>query len=198
MIFLKFKVISLNTTALFMAIMLSLSFIGALTLTQASVTANTAGRKLPIYCVETDEKKIAVTFDAAWSAEDTDKLLEILKKHDAKATVFVVGDWVRANPDAVKKFYQAGHEIGNHSDTHAPFSKADREKIKEEIENCNAEIEKITGFKPKVLRAPSGDYDNKSIEVTESMGMKMIQWDVDTIDIKVMTNEYHCAIMSMV
>ena len=184
MIFLKFKVISLNVTALFMAVMLSVSFIGALTLTQASVTANTAGRKLPIYCVETDEKKIAVTFDAAWSAEDTDKLLEILKKHDAKATVFVVGDWVRANPDAVKKFYQAGHEIGNHSDTHAAFSKADRKKIKEEIENCNAEIEKITGLKPKVLRAPSGDYDNKSIEVTESLGMKMIQWDVDSLDWK--------------
>ncbi|MBO5462302.1 MAG: polysaccharide deacetylase family protein [Clostridia bacterium] len=167
-----------------MAIMLSLSFIGALTLTQTSVTANTAGRKLPIYCVETNEKKIAVTFDAAWSAEDTDKLIEILKKHNAKATVFVVGDWVRANPDAVKKFYQAGHEIGNHSDTHAAFSQADREKIKEEIENCNAEIEKITGFKPKILRVPSGDYDNKSIEVTESLGMKMIQWDVDSLDWK--------------
>lgn len=181
-----------------MAIMLSLSFIGSLTLTQASVTANTAERKLPIYCVETDEKKIAVTFDAAWSAEDTDKLLEILKKHDAKATIFVVGDWVRANPDAVKKFHQAGHEIGNHSDTHTAFSKADREKIKEEIENCNAEIEKITGFKPKILRAPSGDYDNKSIEVTESLGIKMIQWDVDIIDIKVMTNVYLYAIMNIV
>ena len=172
-----------------MAIMLSVSFICALTVTQVGVTANTAERKLPIYCVQTDEKKIAVTFDAAWSAEDTNKLLEILKKHNAKATIFVVGDWVRTNPDAVKKFHQAGHEIGNHSDTHAAFSKADREKIKEEIENCNAEIEKITGFKPKVLRAPRGDYDNKSIEVTESVGMKMIQWDVDSLDWKLLSVE---------
>ena len=133
-----------------------------------------------VICIKSEGNKR----DYVFLAEDTDKLLEILKKHDDKATVFVVGDWVRANPGAVKKFYQAGHEIGNHSDTHAPFSKADRKKIKEEIENCNAEIEKITGFKPKVLRAPSGDYDNKSIEVTESLGMKMIQWDVDSLDWK--------------
>ena len=61
--------------------MLSVSFICALTVTQAGVTTNTAERKLPIYCVQTDEKKIAVTFDAAWSAEDTDTLISILKKH---------------------------------------------------------------------------------------------------------------------
>ncbi len=184
MIFLKFKVISFNSTIVFMAFLIAISFSGALTLTQMSVTANTASRKLPIYSVETDEQKISVTFDAAWSADDTDTLIEILKKHNAKATIYVVGDWVRANPDAVKKFYDAGHEIGNHSDTHATFSESDREKLKSEIENCNKEIEKITGTKPKTLRAPSGDYDNKSIEITESLSMKMIQWDVDSLDWK--------------
>ncbi len=167
-----------------MAIMITVSFVGALTLTQASVTVSSTNRKLPIYCVATNEKKIAITFDAAWSADDTDKLIEILNKHNAKATIFVVGDWVRANPEAVKKFHDAGHEIGNHSDSHALFGKASREIIKEEIINCNTEIEKITGIKAKVIRAPSGDYDNKSIEITESLGMKMIQWDVDSLDWK--------------
>ena len=60
-------------------------------------------KKLPIYCVETDKKVCALSFDAAWGAEDTDTLIEILKKHDAKATFFVVGDWVDKYPDAVKK-----------------------------------------------------------------------------------------------
>ena len=141
-------------------------------------------RKLPIYCVETEEKKIAVTFDAAWSAEDTDEIIEILKKHNAKATFFAVGDWVEKNPEAVKKLYNAGHEIGNHSDTHPSFSQINREEIKSEILNCNKKIEKITGVEPKLVRAPSGDYDNKSIEVTESLNMKMIQWDVDSLDWK--------------
>ena len=141
-------------------------------------------RKLPIYCVETEEKKIAVTFDAAWSAEDTDEIIGILKKHNAKATFFAVGDWVEKNPDAVKKLYDEGHEIGNHSDTHPSFSNINREEIKTEILNCNKKIESVTGVVPKLVRAPSGDYDNKSIEVTESLDMKMIQWDVDSLDWK--------------
>ena len=141
-------------------------------------------RKLPIYCVETEENKIAVTFDAAWSAEDTDEIIGILKNHNAKATFFAVGDWVEKNPEAVKKLYNAGHEIGNHSDTHPSFSQINREEIKSEILNCNKKIERITGVEPKLVRAPSGDYDNKSIEVTESLDMKMIQWDVDSLDWK--------------
>ena len=178
----KFKVLSFNSTIFFMAFLIGLGFSGAMTIT--GICTNATTKKLPIYSVETNEKKIAVTFDAAWSAEDTDLILNILKKHKAKATVFVVGDWVRKNPDAVKKFYNNGHEIGNHSDTHALFSNASEEKIRNEIEDCNTEIEKITGTKPNVLRAPSGDYNNKSIEITESYNMKMIQWDVDSLDWK--------------
>ena len=178
----KFKTISINTTIIFMALLIGFGFSGALTVT--GICTSASARRLPIYSVETDQRKIAITFDAAWSAEDTDTLLRILNKHDAKITLFAVGDWVRANPDAVKKFHDNGHEIGNHSDTHALFGKATTEKVTEEIENCNNEIENIIGTKPKVIRAPSGDYDNKSIEIAEGMGMKMIQWDVDSLDWK--------------
>ena len=178
----RFTVFTLNATALFMALLISLGFSGAMTVT--GICTNTTPRKLPIYSVETDEKKIAVTFDGAWSAEDTDLLLTILKNHNAKITVFAVGDWIRRNPDAVKKIYDNGHEIGNHSDTHALFGNISEAKLRQEIESCNAEIERITGEKPRVLRAPSGDYNNKSIEITEEYGMKMIQWDVDSLDWK--------------
>ncbi len=178
----KFKVLSFNATTLFMALLIGFGFSGAMTVT--GICTNATQRKLPVYSVETTEKKIAVTFDAAWSADDTDELLDILNKHNAKITVFAVGDWIRKNPEAVKKFCDNGHEIGNHSDTHALFGKLSEEKLRQEIENCNAEIEMITGVKPRVLRAPSGDYNNKSIEITESYGMKMIQWDVDSLDWK--------------
>ena len=181
----KFKVLSFNATTLFMALLIGFGFSGAMTVT--GICTNGTQRKLPIYSVETAEKKIAITFDAAWSAEDTDELLNILKKHNAKITVFAVGDWIRKNPDAVKKFHDNGHEIGNHSDTHALFGNINEEKLRQEIENCNAEIEKIIGVKPRVLRAPSGDYNNKSIEMTESYGMKMIQWDVDSLDWKLLS-----------
>ncbi len=146
-------------------------------------------RRLPIYCVETNEKKISITFDAAWSAEDTDEIIEILDKYNAKATVFVLGTWVDSNPDAVRKFHEKGHEIANHSDTHKLFSEVSREEVIKEIEECNKKIEAVTGEKVKLLRAPSGDYDNKSIEIADSMNMKMIQWSVDSLDWKKLSAE---------
>ncbi len=149
---------------------------------EAAQTAKTQERKLPVYCVETAEKKIAVTFDAAWGAEDTDTLLAILSEYQAKATVFVVGDWVRKYPDSVKAFYDAGHTIGNHSDSHKAYSKLSLAEIEADIEACNAEIEKITGQKPKLLRAPSGDYNNDTITAAEALSMQTVQWSVDSLD----------------
>ena len=180
-IFLRFRVIKISSFFIIFSL-LSLTVISAVTISHISVKVSNNARILPIYSVQTDEKKIAITFDAAWSADDTDELIRILKKHNAKATIFAVGDWVKKNPDAVKKLHKSGHEMANHSDTHAAFSKISLEEIKQEIIECNKKIEAITGTTPKLVRAPSGDYDNKSIEVAESLGMKMIQWDCDSLD----------------
>ncbi len=181
MIFLKFKVIKISSFFIIVTL-LALTIVSTVTISHIGLAVSNSVRKLPIYSVDTKDKKIAITFDAAWSADDTDQLIEILKKHNAKATIFAVGDWVEKNPEAVKKFHKNEHEMANHSDTHAAFSKITREEIKQEIINCNKKIEEITGVAPKLVRAPSGDYDNKSIEVTESLHMKMIQWDCDSLD----------------
>ncbi len=188
-----FKCIYLNRS---LAIILCVALSGLLCSIYAvnnTLNVNNQSRLLPIYCVETTEPEIAITFDAAWSAEDTDMLLEILKKHNAKATFFVVGDWVEKNGNAVEKLYNSGHEIGNHSDTHPSYSKLTRENIRADIIACNEKIKAITGNVPKLCRAPSGDYDNKSIEVCENLGMKMIQWDVDSLDWKLLSVDemYH-------
>lgn len=146
------------------------------------VSASVNTKKLPIYSVETSQKKIAITFDAAWTNQDTEKIIEILKKHNAKATFFIVGEWADKFSESVKAFYDAGHTIANHSDTHKAFSKCSRDEIKEEIENCNQKLEAITGQKVTLIRAPSGDYTDQSIEVARSMGMTTIQWDCDSLD----------------
>ncbi|MGN0570083.1 MAG: polysaccharide deacetylase family protein [Candidatus Fimenecus sp.] len=151
-------------------------------LTEKSVSASAAKKKLPVYAVETDEKKVAVTFDAAWTNQDTQQLIEILKKHNAKATFFIVGDWAGKFPESVKALSDAGHTIANHSDTHKAFSKCSYEEIKEEIVNCNEKLEGIIGKKVTLVRAPSGDYTDQSLDVTKSLGMTMIQWDVDSLD----------------
>lgn len=165
-------------------IVVATAIVTLLTFLKINTAVNSSTKRLPIYCVETDKKEIAITFDAAWSADDTQALIEILNEHDAKATFFAVGDWVEKNPDAVKQLFDAGHEIANHSDTHPAFSKITRKEIREEILTCNKRIKDITGTAPKLVRAPSGDYDNKSLEVTDSLGMKMIQWDCDSLDWK--------------
>lgn len=180
----KCLVINYRNTVFILAIVFLLVVTSFSTIMGISIKSDNPIRRLPVYCVETNEKKVAITFDAAWSAEDTDEIIEILKEYNAKATIFVLGTWVDANPEAVKKFHKNGHEIANHSDTHKLFSKASREEVIKEIEDCNKKIENVTGKKVKLVRAPSGDYDNKSIEIAESMNMKMIQWSVDSLDWK--------------
>lgn len=150
----------------------------------SAATAATS-RKLPVYSVETDEKKIAITFDAAWTNQDTTQILDILKKHNATATFFIVGDWAEKFPESVRAFSDAGHEIANHSDTHKAFSKCDYEQIKQEILSCNEKLTAITGKDVTLVRAPSGDYTDQSLDVTKSLNMTMIQWNVDTPDTKV-------------
>ena len=80
-------------------------------------------KKLPIYNVQTDEKKVAFTMNCAWNADDIDQILKTLEENDVKITFFMVGDWVDKYPEAVKKISDAGHEIGNHSNTHPHVNK---------------------------------------------------------------------------
>ena len=150
----------------------------------SSAAADEGKRLLPIYCVETDEKKVAVTFDAAWGADDTERLTKILKNHNAKATFFVVGEWAEKYPDSVKAFYAAGHEIGNHSASHKLYSSLSEDEIINDITLCNESIKKALGVSPVLLRAPSGDYTNDTITAATKLNMKTIQWSVDSLDWK--------------
>lgn len=79
--------------------------------TRDTVETAAATKELPIYNVETEEKKIAFTMNCAWEADDIDSILETLSKHNVKITFFMVGDFVKKYPDAVKKVHEAGHEI---------------------------------------------------------------------------------------
>ncbi len=147
------------------------------------VLAN-SDRKIPIYCVECEEKKVALSFDAAWGNDDTETLINILAEYDAKATFFVVGAWVDKYPESVKQLSDAGHQIMNHSNTHPYMTKIDATQKIDELNSCNKKIYEITGVSPTLFRPPYGDYDNATIDAVESLGMHTIQWDVDSLDWK--------------
>lgn len=139
---------------------------------------------VPIYSVETDEKVVAISFDAAWGDEYTQEILDILSKEDVKTTFFLVGLWIDKYPDQVKAIVDAGHEIGNHSSTHPDMAKIDKSKMEQEIKETNDKIMQYTNDKPILFRPPFGAYNNDLINVCESLGYYTIQWDIDSLDWK--------------
>lgn len=149
-----------------------------------SEAVDAPSKKLPIYCTQQEEKICSLSFDAAWGNEDTQQLIDILAQYDVKATFFIVGEWVDKYPESVKALADAGHEIGNHSDTHPHMPTLSRDEMVQEINACNDKIEAITGKRPTLFRAPFGDYDDALIEVLESQGMYCVQWDCDSLDWK--------------
>ena len=151
------------------------------------------GKVYPISYVETDEKKVGISFDASWGNENTQSILDTLESYNITSTFFLVGIWVRAYPEDVVRIAQAGHDIGNHSNTHPDLTQLDSWSIRNEMEVCSAEIEALTGKRPTLFRNPYGAYDNRVIGTALGMGMDCIQWDVDTLDWTNNSGEEICA-----
>ena len=131
--------------------------------TPAVVGVSAAKRELPVYCVQQDEKIVALSFDAAWGNEDTQALIDILDQYGVSTTFFVVGDWVDKYPESVRALAEAGNEVMNHSSSHAHFSALSTDEITADISACNDKIEAITGVRPTLFA---------------------VQWDVDSLDWK--------------
>ena len=155
----------------------------------AAVDASASQRQLPIYCVQRDQKLVSISFDAAWGNEDTQQLIDILGRYQVKATFFVVGTWVDKYPESVKALHEAGHEVMNHSNTHAHYPQLSAEEIVADLNACNDKIERITGVRPTLVRLPYGDYDDNAVRAVRALGMEPIQWDVDSLDWKEISAE---------
>ena len=149
-----------------------------------AVSVASTGKINPIYCVDTDKKVCAISFDAAWGNEQTEQLLDILDEYKVKTTFFLVGEWVRKYPDSVREIERRGHEIGNHSDTHAHMTQISNDEKADEINSCNDEIEKLTGKRPTLFRPPYGDYNNEVVKSVTDLGMYCVQWNIDSLDWK--------------
>ena len=150
----------------------------------AIVGVSATKRSLPVYSVERDDKLVALSFDAAWGNEDTQTLIDILDRYGVSTTFFVVGDWVDKYPESVKALADAGNEVMNHSSNHAHFSSLSDQQIAADITACNEKIAAVTGVTPSLFRCPYGEYDDHVIQGVEALGMKAIQWDVDSLDWK--------------
>ena len=150
-----------------------------------AVAAGKTTRKLPIYCVDTPDKKVAMSFDASWGADKTLSILETLERYGVKANFFAVGFWAEKYPETLKKLSDSGRmEIGTHSNTHPHMTKLSKNQMELELDASMKIIEEVTGKKPDLFRAPFGDYNDTLIETATEKGLYTIQWDVDTLDWK--------------
>ena len=150
----------------------------------AIVGVSASKRQLPVYCVQRDDKVVALSFDAAWGNEDTQTLIDILNKYKINTTFFAVGDWVDRYPESVQALWENGNEIMNHSSDHAHFSSMSTDQIISDLKQCNDKIAAITGVAPTLFRCPYGEYDDHVINAVNSIGMTAVQWDVDSLDWK--------------
>ncbi len=177
----KSGIIKTAVIAVLVALLISaVSITGA-----AAVYGGKTTRKLPIYSVETEEKKVAISFDASWGADKTQSILDTLTRYDVCANYFVVSFWAEKYPEQLKALADSGRvEIGTHSNTHPHMPKLSRNQIELELSSSVKIIENITGKKVELFRPPFGDYSDTLLEEAEKLGLYTIQWDVDSLDWK--------------
>ena len=156
-----------------------------LTLSKTVNVSNTVnGRELPIYSVETDEKKVALSFDAAWGNEDTQTILDTLAKYNVHVTFFMTGGWVEKYPEDVKKIQAAGHDLANHSENHKNMSQLSDSECQDELMTVHNRVKELTGVEMNLFRPPYGDYDNHVITNAAKCNYQTVQWSIDSLDWK--------------
>ncbi|NLD19852.1 MAG: delta-lactam-biosynthetic de-N-acetylase [Clostridiales bacterium] len=136
------------------------------------------------YAEDTDKKVLYLTFDAGYENGYTAKILDVLKKHNAPAVFFLVGNYIETSPDLVNRMVKEGHTVGNHTYTHPDMSEISTEEaFQEELAKLEKSYEKVTGKKmKKYYRPPQGKYSEANLEMAEDMGYKTIFWSLAYVD----------------
>lgn len=140
------------------------------------------GRSLPIYSVQTPEKKAAIGINCAWDDRDILPMLSTLQQNGVRATFFLLGEWAQKYPDAARTIARAGQEIGSHSNSHRDMDTLSQEEILQEIHLSCQNIHAACGQTPVLFRPPSGAYNDLVIDCIHRSGCIPIQWDLDTLD----------------
>lgn len=132
------------------------------------------------YLGDTSKKIIYLTFDEGYENGYSAKILDSLKANDVKAAFFVTTDYIKRNPELIKRMAAEGHLVCNHSTTHPSMAQSavkDKSKFESEFINCEKAFEEVTGTKmPKFFRPPMGKYSELSLYYTQALGYKSIFW----------------------
>lgn len=136
------------------------------------------------YLDPTDDKVIYLTFDAGFENGNTPAILDALKKHNAPAVFFVVGNFLETSPDLVKRMVEEGHTVGNHTYHHPDMSQiSDMESFAKELGEVEKLYQEITGTEMvKFYRPPQGKYSSKNLQMASELGYHTFFWSLAYVD----------------
>jgi len=143
-----------------------------------------SGFFIKIVCkADTDKKEIAISFDDGPAENYTQQILAILKGEDVKATFFCIGNRIAGNEAILKQVKEEGHIIGNHSYSHHFwFDMYPAKKMQDDLEQMDAEMERVTGVKPKLFRPPYGVTNPNLAKAIKNGGYSPVGWSVRSLD----------------
>ena len=139
-----------------------------------------------VYLGDPGEKVIYLTFDSGYENGSTEKILDVLKKHNAPAAFFLVGNYIEKNADLVRRMVSDGHIVGNHTMSHPDMSKlADKESFTKQLQDLEKLFQETTGKElPKYYRPPQGVYSQENLQMAKELGYKTVFWSLAYVDWK--------------
>ncbi|WP_057767250.1 polysaccharide deacetylase family sporulation protein PdaB [Cytobacillus praedii] len=129
------------------------------------------------------EKDLALTFNIGWGDEKAEPILDILKKENVKsATFFLAGSWAERHPDLVARIVKEGYEIGILGYNYEDYTELEEQKIRQDIAKAQDAFKKLNVKDIKLIRAPTGHFDQKTLKVAERLGYTVVHWSLDSKD----------------
>jgi peptidoglycan/xylan/chitin deacetylase (PgdA/CDA1 family) len=137
-----------------------------------------------------DPGEIALTYDDGPNDPHTLHLLDVLARHDAKATFFLIGRYIKQRPDIARAIQAAGHAIGNHTYTHPNLILVSESKLKQELSNCRKALEDAISVPVTLFRPPFGGRRPNVLRTARAMAMEPVLWSVTSFDWKARSSDY--------
>ncbi|MFO1441957.1 polysaccharide deacetylase family sporulation protein PdaB [Bacillus sp. Bva_UNVM-123] len=129
------------------------------------------------------EKDLALTFNIGWGDEKAEPILDILKKEKIKtATFFLAGSWAERHPDLVARIVKDGYEIGMLGYNYVDYSELEEAKIRQDLAKAQVVFHKLNVKEIKLVRAPTGHFDQKTLKIAERLGLTVVHWSIDSKD----------------
>lgn len=129
-----------------------------------------------------DQKYIYLTFDLGYEAGYTEKILDALKEENVQATFFITAHYVNSASDIVQRMIDEGHIVGNHTVNHKSMPSLSDDEIEEEVMKLHQTVYEKYGYEMKYIRPPMGEFSERTLSISESLGYKTVMWSFAYVD----------------